>query len=182
MFLKKVKTFIQYGIKLVFLFFFVMLANLNIGTEQTEIYNDASNRVINLSLMAVRLEDEQKNDLYSPKETYSGDLTGYSADCPLCGGTLACKPTYYIKDGTDTYVDGDYGKVRIVASSTSLPCGSIVRFSSKLSQEPILAIVLDRGVIGRDLDLLTPNEAYATKYVGRSSITYDVLREGWTRS
>lgn len=143
--------------------------------------SDATNRTINLSTMAMKLEEDIRNDLYSAKDTYTGDLTGYNADCPLCGGTLSCKPSYYIKDGTDTYPDPVYGTVRIVASSKNLPCGTIVRFGlSSLSQDPIIAIVLDRGVLGNDLDLLTPNEYFARHYVGRKSITYDILRQGWS--
>ena len=87
-----------------------------------------------------------------------------------------------VLDGTSTYTDDIYGNVRIVASSSNLPCGSIVRFKlSKLSNEPIIAIVLDRGVLGNDLDLLMPSEQDALIYVGRNTISYDVLREGWTR-
>ena len=69
-----------------------------------------------------------------------------------------------------------------MASSSNLPCGSIVRFQmNSLSMEPIIAIVLDRGVLGNDLDILMANESEATKYVGRKTLGYDVLREGWTR-
>ena len=51
--------------------------------------------------------------------------------------------------------------------------------SSRVSSEPVIAIVLDRGVLGKALDLLTPSEEYAGKYIGRQEITYDVLRNGW---
>ena len=44
--------------------------------------------------------------------------------------------------------------------------------------QPVLAIVLDRGVHGNSLDLLTES-LDAARVVGRSSITYDVLREGY---
>ncbi len=164
------------------LFAAVLLANASTNFVETKFQNAATNRTINLSTMALKLEEDIKNDLYSAKDTFTGDLTGYSADCPLCGGTLACKPSYYVLDGTDTYYDDVYGQVRIVASSKNLPCGSIVRFQhSGLSSEPIIAIVLDRGVLGNDLDLLTPSEGYALRYVGRRSVTYDVLRQGWVR-
>ena len=147
---------------------------------ETKLENNTTNRTIDLSTMALKLEEDIQNDLYSAKDTYTGDLTGYGADCPLCGGTLACKPSYYIKDGTDSYPDAVYGNVRIVASSRNLPCGTIVRFNhARLSSDPIIAIVLDRGVLGNDLDLLSPSEEYALQNVGRKSITYDVLRQGW---
>lgn len=163
------------------LFFFIFIANVSTTKEMTKVSNDASNRVINLSTMALKLENDIKNDLYSAKDTFTGDITGYGADCALCSGNLACSK-YYVKDGTTTYPDSVYGNVRIVASSKNLPCGSIVRFDlNKVSSEPIVAIVLDRGVLGNDLDLLMSSEAEANSTVGRNTSSYDVLRFGWTR-
>ena len=89
-------------------------------------------------------------------------------------------PKYNIKDGTTTYKDYEYGEVNIVASSKNLACGSIVRFTSnRVGEGEQFAIVLDRGVGGYALDLLTPSEEYASRNIGRSKITYDVLRSGW---
>jgi hypothetical protein len=180
MILGKFKLSLSQVIRTCFIIFVILVAESSSNIIETKFENDATNRTINLSTIALKLEEDIKNDLYSAKDTYTGDLTGYGADCPLCGGTLACLPNYYVKDGTDTYADPIYGNVRIVASSKNLPCGTIVRFQHKgLSKEPIVAIVLDRGVLGNDLDLLSPSEAYAKQYVGRKSITYDVLRQGW---
>ena len=111
----------------------------------------------------------------------SGSLTGYGADCPKCGGTLACKSSYKVKNnGVVTYPDKTYGNVRIVASSKNLKCGSIVKFNlPKISSEPVYAIVLDRGVLGNNLDLLMASEAEANKKIGRNNITYEVIRVGW---
>lgn len=177
-FLKSMRHCIQFFL----LILVVCLANISTSVEENYISNDASNRVIDLTTMALKLEEDIKNDLYSAKDTFTGDITGYGADCPLCGGTLACKPSYYVKDGTTIYPDLDYGNVRIVASSKNLPCGSIVRFSlSKISSEPVIAIVLDRGVLGNDLDLLVESNNLATTLVGRNTTSYDVLRTGWTR-
>ena len=147
---------------------------------ETKILNDNYNRSIDLSTMALKLKEDIANDLYSAKDTYTGDLTGYTADCPLCSGRLACLPNYDVLSGVDTYQDLSYGNVRIVASSSNLSCGTIIRFNkSALSSEPILAIVLDRGVLGNDIDLLTSDINYAYSSIGRSTITYDVLRNGW---
>ena len=177
-FTKNIKKFLQVFIMV----FFIFIANVSTTKEVTKVSNDASNRVIDLSTMALKLESDIKNDLYSAKDTYTGDITGYAADCPLCSGRLACNSSYNVKDGTTTYPDLAYGNVRIVASSSNLPCGSIVRFQmNSLSMEPIIAIVLDRGVLGNDLDILMANESEATRYVGRKTLGYDVLREGWTR-
>ena len=164
----KHKIFIPFQILIIVVLVFG--ANISANKNYASVSNDASNRVINLTTMALKLEEDIKNDLYSAKDTFTGDITGYGADCPLCGGTLACKPSYYVRDGTTTYFDND------------LPCGSIVRFQlNHISQDPIIAIVLDRGVLGNDLDLLMPSEAYANQYAGRTMSTYDVLRTGWTR-
>lgn len=149
---------------------------------ESKVSNVNQNKTVNLSTMAMKIVENEENNLYSAKDTYTGDLTGYVFNCPLCNGTLACKSSYDIKDGKDYYPDLEYGNVRIVASSRNLSCGTIIRFNSeRISSEPVIAIVLDRGVIGNDLDLLSPNLEYALNSVGRSSITYDVLREGWER-
>lgn len=148
--------------------------------KEIRILNDNYNKAIDLSTMALKLKEDIANDLYSAKDTFTGDLTGYGATCPLCSGHLACLPNYNVLDGTNTYQDASYGNVRIVASSKNLACGTIIRFNNeRISNEPVLAIVLDRGVLGNDIDLLSPSEEYALKYVGRSVITYDVLRNGW---
>ncbi len=121
--------------------------------------------------------------LYSPLYTFTGDLTGYAGDCALCTGYLACPPrTNVLKEGI-YYNDKTYGTVRIVASSRNYPCGTIIRFKvSKLSKDPIYAIILDRGVGGNDIDLLTENEDYARKSVGRvRDLEFEVIREGWKK-
>ena len=147
---------------------------------ETKVSNENENKNVNLSTMALKVIEHESNNLYSAKDTYTGDLTGYVYNCPLCNGTLACKSSYNIKDGTTTYPDKDYGNVKIVASSKNLSCGTIIRFdSSRISDSPVIAIVLDRGVLGNDIDFLSPSLDYALHSVGRSSITYDVLREGW---
>ena len=147
---------------------------------ESKVENENVNKNVNLSTMALKINEIEENRLYSAIDTYTGDLTGYVYNCPLCGGTLACAPKYNIRDGKDYYDDAIYGRVKIVASSRNLDCGTIVRFnSSRISDEPVIAIVLDRGVTGNSLDLLSPSLEYATHNVGRSSITYDVLRQGW---
>lgn len=147
---------------------------------EMRVLNDNYNKSIDLSTMALKLKEDIANDLYSAKDTYTGDLTGYTADCPLCSGRLACLPNYNVLSGVETYQDISYGNVRIVASSNNLACGSIIRFSkSSISTDPVVAIVLDRGVLGNDIDLLTNNLDYAYSYIGRSTITYDILRNGW---
>ena len=166
--------------KSIFIVVMVLVANFNSRVEEISLETGVNNRVVDLTTMALKLDNEIKNDIYSAKDTYTGSLTGYGANCALCTGKLACKSDYYVMDGTDTYQDEIYGTVKIVASSKNLPCGTVIRFNaSSISSDPIIAIVLDRGVLGSDIDLLTPSEEYAYNYVGRKTITYDVLRQGW---
>lgn len=169
-------------IKVIMLLVFVVVVNSSTSVFETSVKNVNENKTVNLSTMALKIIENEENSLYSAKDTYTGDLTGYVYNCPLCNGTLACKSGYNIKDGTVTYPDVDYGNVKIVASSKNLSCGTIIRFNNeRISSEPVIAIVLDRGVIGNDIDFLSPNLDYALQTVGRSSITYDVLRNGWEK-
>ena len=88
-------------------------------------------------------------------DTYTGDLTGYVYNCPLCTGRLACLSSLDLSGGNVSFNDEVYGNVRIVASSSNLSCGSIIRFnSSRVSDDEIIDIVLDRGVKDTDIDLL----------------------------
>lgn len=158
----------------------IIIKSSNLVFSEVKVENENVNKVVDLSTMALKVEEFEENDLYRAIDTFSGDLTGYTFDCPLCGGTLACKSSYNIRDGRDYYDDEQYKRVKIVASSTNLPCGSIVRFDlPNVSAEPVIAIVLDRGVRGNNLDLLSPSIEYARTNIGRKSITYDVLRKGW---
>ena len=188
--LSKSKFYLNYITKVGIII--VVLFGLKASTSKMETVstNENVNKSVDLSTMAIYInkEEERKANeealqtyLWGSLDSYTGDLTGYGADCALCSGRLACTGLD-VRDGTDTYVDDTYGTVNIVASSSNLPCGSIIRFeSARISDEPVIAIVLDRGVLGNDIDLLTPSEDYAYRYVGRSSITYDVLRFGWEK-
>lgn len=177
--LKKIDKYFIKPIQIFCVVFVFIFAKSSVFITEDKIENSNINKVANLTTMALKVEEFESNNLYSAKDTYTGDLTGYVFNCPLCGGTLGCLSSYNIRDGRDYYDDANYGRVKIVASSSRLACGTIVRFnSSRISNEPVIAIVLDRGVTGNSLDLLSPNLDYA-KMVGRSSITYDILRKGW---
>ena len=154
------------------------VTKVNVQKDNETILNDNKNKVLDLNAMAIKMEEIRMNDLYYPKDTYVGYLTGYVADCPLCGGTLGCNGQNVL-DKTTTYNDSQYGNVRIMASSTSLACGSIVSYTS--NDEKIVSIVLDRGVTGTNLDLLVSSTDEAYK-IGKKYITYDILRYGWSRS
>lgn len=167
-------------IKISLLLMILVVAKSSTNIAITKVENNSINKTINLSTMALKVVEVEEALKFTAIDTYTGDLTGYAHDCPLCNGTLACMPKYDITDGTNTYNDAEYGEVYIVASSKNLPCGSIISFySNRISDGKNLAIVLDRGVIGTSIDFLVPTEEYAYKYIGRSTITYDVLRSGW---
>ncbi|MBQ3021569.1 MAG: hypothetical protein IJD92_05050 [Bacilli bacterium] len=150
---------------------------INVEKDVGTVFNNNSNKVLDLTAMAVKIEEIKMKDLYYPKDTYVGYLTAYVAYCPLCSGYLGCN-NQNVLDGTTTYNDKEYGNVRIMASSKSLACGSIVSY--ELNGEDVVGIVLDRGVVGTNLDLLVQEETTAYN-VGKRYITYDILRFGWNK-
>lgn len=149
-------------------------------TTEIKSANNNLNKNLNLTSMARVINNFNYNDINTVLDTYTGWLTGYGADCALCSGYLGCTGQN-VKDGTTTYNDKTYGNIRIVASSKNLPCGSIIRFKYPKESGVITAIVLDRGVIGTNLDLLVESEEAANTKVGSSKINYDILRFGWER-
>ena len=155
----------------------------NIDTSFSSTFNDTIGKDVGQSTIQVSQDILYKKDLYSPLYTFTGDLTGYAGDCALCTGYLACPPRTNVLEEGIYYNDATYGTLRIAASSRKYPCGTIIEFNvKKLSGEPIRAIILDRGVGGNDIDLLTENEDLAIKSVGRVRNTeFKVLREGWKR-
>ncbi|MDD4187924.1 MAG: hypothetical protein PHX04_04100 [Bacilli bacterium] len=160
----------------------LMCGQVSLMKFETKTANSNLNKTLDLHAMAVKLDEIIKNDLYTPLDTYNGILTGYAADCPLCGGTLGCTGQDVLTDKITTYYDDIYGTVRIVAASQNLPCKSIVQFDlPSISDEKITAIVLDRGVIGTALDLLVESEEIAYNNVGKKQISYEVLRFGGER-
>jgi len=150
-------------------------------TDETKVMNLNLNKTLDLHAMADIIAEINYENKYAILDSYVGYLTGYGADCPLCSGRLGCTGMD-VTDGQIEYQDIDYGKVRIVASSRNLACGTIIQFESpRVAKDPVLAIVLDRGVSGTSIDILTPSENYARSNIGRSQIKYDVLRDGWNR-
>lgn len=174
--------YVNYFIRVTVLVLVVMFVQTKSNVKEIKQENENLNKTLDLTAMSKKVQEDIYNDLYSAKDTFIGDLTGYGADCPLCTGKLSCMPSLDVLHGNVNYTDSIYGKVRIVASSKNLACGTIVRLNSnRVSKDEQLAIVLDRGVLGKDLDLLMPSEHDALVSVGRSSISYDVLRFGWER-
>ena len=171
-------------IRLIFLFI-VLVTFVVIYVMNNEKKKEATVHRIEYGVNLMLKDDlkfkEEKEEEKVEYVTYNGDLTGYAADCPACNGTLACKPKYDVyKNGVVTYNDVTYGNVRIVATSKNIACGSILKLKdTKLSNEDMYVIVLDRGVLGYDLDLLVESERYASIHIGRSKINYELIRNGW---
>ena len=166
-------------VKLLTIVFLISICQNITNSSNTKVVNDNLNMNLDLTAMAKLVENNSINSIYIAKDSYVGDLTGYTANCPLCGGKLACLPELDVLNGNVEYNDIEYGKVKIIASSKNLPCGSVVRFTSqKISSTPSIAIVLDRGVGSNNIDLLVSNYDTAIS-LGRSTVNYDVLREGW---
>ena len=160
---------------------FMLTKTSDISTSMSSVFNDNINKGVDKETIQVSQNQLYLDGIYNPKYSFVGDLTGYAGDCALCTGYLACPPrTNVLKEGI-YFNDKTYGTLRIAASSRKYPCGTIIEFDvGKLSEEPIVAIILDRGVGGNDIDLLTENEDIAIKEVGRvRNLEFRVLREGW---
>ena len=160
---------------------FMLTKTSDISTSMSSVYNDNINKGVDKETIQVSQNQLYLDGIYNPKYSFVGDLTGYAGDCALCTGYLACPPrTNVLKEGI-YFKDKTYGTLRNAASSRKYPCGTIIEFDvGKLSDEPIVAIILDRGVGGNDIDLLTENQDIAIKEVGRvRNLEFRVLREGW---
>ena len=173
---------VEFIIILLFIIFGINKATFSVSTFSYAMNTDYEKN-IDSSIIKETQSELYTKGIYNPIYSFTGDLTGYAGDCALCTGYLACPPrTNVLKEGI-YYKDKTYGTVRIVASSRNYPCGTIIRFKvNKLSPEPIYAIILDRGVGGNDIDLLTENEEFARTKVGRVRNTkFEVIREGWKK-
>lgn len=123
-------------------------------------------------------EDEKQVEDYEVLNTYVGTITGYGPNCVGCSGITA---SGYDVRNTTTYMDSEYGEVRILAADRSIELYSIVRVSNIPNMEPFIAIVLDRGGNvgfgkGTLFDLLFADESQALHKT--NDVTFEVLRNG----
>ena len=123
-----------------------LLLLLNKGSYEKSSLSIALNDTIDKSVDKDVIQKTQ-NTLYqegiqNPLYTFIGELTGYTGDCPLCTGYLACPPrTNVIKEGI-YFNDKKYGKVRIVASSKKYQCGTILKFNVGKLSMPIFGCII----------------------------------------
>mgnify|MGYP001260414216 CR=1 FL=1 len=134
----------------------------------------------NLVIVEEKVRIVQQDKDYPILKTYEGTMTAYGANCHGCSGITAYG--YDIRNNI-YFEDKTFGMLRIVAADKSIPFGTVVRVSGlKVYDDPILAIVLDRGWLIKgtlmDLAFNDENEEIVMK-LGRSKVTYDVLRQGW---
>ena len=123
--------------------------------------------------------EELKNNI-NKRVKFTGTMTGYGPDCVGCSGKLGCPPHQDVRNGNIYYEDGDYGKIRILASDPLIPCGSIIKISNYYNEE-FYGIVLDRGsaIKGLTMDLLYESEM-TTKNIGRQyNIIFEIERWGF---
>ena len=143
-------------------------------------YNNLSNSLV--SKVVSNMSEVSIFGASTPVKFY-GQMTGYGPDCVGCSGILACPPRQDVRGGNIFFDDSTYGRVRILAADSAIPCGSIIKVSGvTFSSQPIFGIVLDRGsaIKGNIIDFLVESTSYAGSNIGRqSNIGFDIIRWGW---
>ena len=159
-------------------------SNLNINLDKTisakefgEIYTDINKNELNPILYSTFKEAVEHSKYYPT--SFIGKLTHYGPDCALCGGKLAC-------NGQDArgeniwYEDKEYGKLRIVATSKTLACGSIIKINiDEYDENGMYAIVLDRGVGPGIVDLLKESQITESPVRTVNKVRFDIVRYGY---
>ncbi len=186
--MKKIAKYVLKTIQFSLVLSLLLVVEINSSSSLSKVENSNLNKSLDLNAMKLMSEkivkeeynSENSNNTNTLENTVKGKLTGYVYNCPSCGGHLACDSSIDLSNGNVYYNDSQFGNIRIVASSKKYSCGTIVRFKKdSISSEPVIAIVLDRGVSGNTLDLLVENTSIAKKDVGSSNINYEILRNGW---
>lgn len=119
-----------------------------------------------------------ENSKYFPT-SFVGKLTHYGPDCPLCGGRVGCNGQD-VRNGNIYYDDKEYGILRIVATSSTIPCGSIIRINVKeYDPNGMYAIVLDRGVGDAHIDLLKTSQVAVSPVRTINKVVFDIVRYGY---
>lgn len=154
--------------------------NLNKSVPTKELVNsfqELNKRTIK-PVMYNNFEDAVYNSQYYPT-SFVGKLVHYGPDCPECGGHLGCNGQD-ARNGNIYYNDAEYGKVRIVAMSSTIPCGSMIKINvDAYDPDGMYAIVLDRGVSGAMVDLLKESSKSKSPVRTVSGVTFDIVRYGY---
>ena len=149
-----------------------------ITTQEVEVKEDEKQVEIEEKTVEVAVPEVSQVENYEVLNTYVGTITGYGPNCVGCSGVTA---SGYDVRNTTTYMDSEYGEVRILAADRSIELYSIVRVSNIPNMEPFIAIVLDRGGNvgfgkGTLFDLLFADESQALHKT--NDVTFEVLRNG----
>ena len=113
--------------------------------------------------------------------SFTGTMTSYGPDCPGCSGKSGCPPRQDFRNGNIYFSDSTYGNVRIVATDSAIPCGTIVKISGTNYGEPIYAVALDRGgaIVQNKMDLLYESNSVAAKAGTQYNVSFEIIRWGW---
>ena len=160
----------------------ITLNNINLEKEITkEELLEEYKTIKTSSIAAVHydvFEEAVENSKYFTTN-FTGKLTHYGPDCPLCGGKLSCNGQD-ARNGNIYYNDAEYGTIRIVATTKLIPCGSIIRINIKeYDENGMYAIVLDRGVSGSNIDLLKESSQTASPVRTVNNASFDIVRYGY---
>ena len=109
--------------------------------------------------------------------SFKAKLVHYGPDCASCGGRLGCNGQN-AKNGNIYYNDKEFGKIRIVAASTLLPCGSILKINLD-AYNNMYVIVLDRGVDSSMIDLLKESQRSKSPVRTVNNVVFDIVRYGY---
>lgn len=155
-------------------------SNLEKSVDEEELLNsyEKLNEKVLSPVLYNSMSSAALNSKYYPTSFY-GKLTHYGPDCKECGGHLGCNGQD-ARNGNIYYDDKEYGTIRIVAASKTLPCGSIIRINvDAYDPNGMYAIVLDRGVGDGVIDLLKTSEKAKAPSRTVNSVKFDILRYGY---
>lgn len=109
-------------------------------------------------------------------KNFKGMVTHYGPDCTGCSGITA---SGYDVRYTTTYIDSEFGEVRVIAAPREMPLYSVVKLHNYKGGE-IIAIVLDRGgaIKGTHFDILVESESSATQWGVQRDVEFEILRWG----
>ena len=147
---------------------------IHIVNKYNSLVKERAPKVVNSFYEAIKI---------APSEPviFSGTMTSYGPDCPGCSGKSGCPPRQDFRNGNIYFTDSTYGNVRIVATDSAIPCGTIVKITTVNSGEPIYAVALDRGgaIVQNKMDLLYESNSVASSAGTQYNVTFEIVRWGW---
>lgn len=183
---------------LIFIFIFLCMLVIATGNKKTVVFAQNKNNVKSVQAVHIvnkynsLLENEKPVEVrtlqeavkIAPKKNvaFSGNMTAYGPDCKGCGGRTSCPPRQNLSNGNVYFKDKDYGTVRILASDSTIPCGTIVKISNvSITKSYIYGVVLDRGsaIKGKTMDIMYESERKASSFGRQYNVRYEIVRWGW---